>query len=168
MKAISEKNGSLLLTNPKIKPFQNLKRILNLKNICSLYKLLNFKVYFARNGRSAGKLPGGSLLTVACQSAAIAVTSKARNTLGRRAAREMLPAAHLGHPDRLDQDVLVCGDDPAAKDPALELGSHLVSGRSIDAGPLANSRALEGMTAVILHVNRRYRVVAGLRLTGLP
>src|SRR5437868_9689133 len=57
---------------------------------------LHPKVYFARNGRSAGKLPGGSLLTVACQSAAIAVTSKARNTLGRRAAREMLPAAHLG------------------------------------------------------------------------
>jgi 8-hydroxy-5-deazaflavin:NADPH oxidoreductase len=80
---------------------------------------------------------------------------------------QSLPAVHLAHPDRLDQDVLVCGDDPAAKDPALELGSHLVSGRSIDAGPLANSRALEGMTAVILHVNRRYHVVAGLRLTGL-
>jgi 8-hydroxy-5-deazaflavin:NADPH oxidoreductase len=81
---------------------------------------------------------------------------------------QSLPAAHLAHPDRLDQDVLVCGDEPAAKDPALELGSNLVSGRALDAGPLANSRALEGMTAVILHVNRRYRVVAGLRLTGLP
>ena len=32
---------------------------------------------------------------------------------------QALPAAHLAHPDRLDQDVLVCGDDPAAKDPAL-------------------------------------------------
>jgi 8-hydroxy-5-deazaflavin:NADPH oxidoreductase len=81
---------------------------------------------------------------------------------------QALPAAHLAHPDRLDQDVLVCGDDPAAKDPALELGAELVTGYAIDAGPLANSRALEGMTAVILHVNRRYRVVAGLKLTGLP
>jgi NADPH-dependent F420 reductase len=81
---------------------------------------------------------------------------------------QSLPAAHLAHPERLDQDVLVCGDEPAAKDPALELGAPLVKGRAIDAGPLANSRALEGMTAVILHVNRRYRVVAGLRLTGLP
>jgi NADPH-dependent F420 reductase len=80
---------------------------------------------------------------------------------------QALPAAHLAHPDRLDQDVFVCGDDAAAKEPALELGAHLVTGRAIDAGPLANSRALEGMTAVILHVNRRYRVVAGLRLTGL-
>jgi NADPH-dependent F420 reductase len=80
---------------------------------------------------------------------------------------QALPAAHLARPDRLDQDVFVCGDDAAAKEPALELGAHLVTGRAIDAGPLANSRALEGMTAVILHVNRRYRVVAGLRLTGL-
>ena len=81
---------------------------------------------------------------------------------------QALPASHLARPDLLDQDVLVCGDDPAAKDPALEIGSHLVTGHAIDCGPLANSRALEGMTAVLLHVNRRYRVVAGLRLTGLP
>jgi NADPH-dependent F420 reductase len=81
---------------------------------------------------------------------------------------QALPAAHLAHPERLDQDVLVCGDEAAAKDPALELGALLVTGNAIDAGPLANSRALEGMTAVILHVNRRYRVLAGLRLTGLP
>jgi predicted dinucleotide-binding enzyme len=80
---------------------------------------------------------------------------------------QALPAAHLAHPERLDQDVFVCGDEPAAKEPALELGAGLVTGRAVDAGPLANARALEGMTAVILHVNRRYRVVAGLRLTGL-
>lgn len=80
---------------------------------------------------------------------------------------QSLSAAHLAHPERLDQDVLVCGDEPAAKDPALALGADLVKGRAIDAGPLANSRALEGMTAVILHVNRRYRAVAGLRITGL-
>jgi predicted dinucleotide-binding enzyme len=62
----------------------------------------------------------------------------------------------------------VCGDAVAAKAPALELGARLVAGRAIDAGPLANSRALEGMTAVILSVNRRYRVRAGIRLTGFP
>ena len=62
--------------------------------------------------------------------------------------------------------MLVCGDDDEAKQIALELGTKLVAGRALDAGPLVNARALEGMTAVILHVNRRYRVVAGLRLTG--
>ena len=78
---------------------------------------------------------------------------------------QAVPAAHLARPEPLDEDVLICGE-PAAKEPALEFGARLVSGRAIDAGPLENSRALESMTAVILHVNRQYKVVAGLRLTG--
>ena len=41
------------------------------------------------------------------------------------------------------------------------------AGRAIDAGPLASARALEGMTAVIVNVNKRYKAHAGLRLTGL-
>jgi predicted dinucleotide-binding enzyme len=79
---------------------------------------------------------------------------------------QAVPAARLAQPELLDQDVLVCGDDLAAKEMVLDLGQSLVSGRAIDAGPLANSRALEGMTAVILHINKRYRVVAGLRVAG--
>ena len=66
-----------------------------------------------------------------------------------------------------DEDALVCGDDPAAKALALELAARLVSGRAVDAGPLASARALEGMTAVIVNVNRRYKAHAGLRVTGL-
>ena len=64
-------------------------------------------------------------------------------------------------------DALICGKDSDAKTLALELAEHL-GARGIDAGPLANSRALEGMTSVILNVNRRYKAHAGIRLTGLP
>jgi 8-hydroxy-5-deazaflavin:NADPH oxidoreductase len=64
-------------------------------------------------------------------------------------------------------DALLCGEDSDAKTRALELAEHL-GARGIDVGPLANSRALEGMTAVILNVNRRYKTHAGIRLTGLP
>jgi predicted dinucleotide-binding enzyme len=81
---------------------------------------------------------------------------------------QSLAAAHLAAPEPPDEDVFVCGDESAAKEPALELGQRLVGGRAIDAGPLANARALEGMTAVILNVNRRYKARAGIRLTGLP
>jgi len=64
-------------------------------------------------------------------------------------------------------DALICGDDPEAKELVLGLAEHLVAGRALDAGPLANARALEGMTSVILNVNKRYKAHAGLRLTVL-
>ena len=64
-------------------------------------------------------------------------------------------------------DALICGGDDRAKNLALELALRL-SDRAIDVGPLENSRALEGMTAVILNVNKRYKAHAGIRLTGLP
>jgi NADPH-dependent F420 reductase len=63
-------------------------------------------------------------------------------------------------------DALVCGGDDRAKELSLELAGR-VAERAIDVGPLENSRALEGMTAVILNVNKRYKAHAGIRLTGL-
>jgi hypothetical protein len=81
---------------------------------------------------------------------------------------QTISAIDLSRPELPDQDALICGDDPRAKQLALELAGRLVGGRAIDAGPLANSRALEGMTAVILNVNKEFGVHAGLRVTGLP
>jgi NADPH-dependent F420 reductase len=81
---------------------------------------------------------------------------------------QSVSAVELAANELPDQDALICGDDQRAKEPALELAGKLVSGRAIDAGPLANSRALEAMTAVILNVNKQYRAHAGLRLTGIP
>ena len=66
-----------------------------------------------------------------------------------------------------DEDTFVCGDDGPAKQLALELAGGLVSGRALDAGPLASARALEGMTAVIINLNKRYKAHAGLRVTGV-
>ena len=68
---------------------------------------------------------------------------------------------------KADGDALVCGDDALAKDLALELAAKVVSGRAFDAGPLASARALEGMTAVIVNLNRRYKGHAGIRISGL-
>jgi len=81
---------------------------------------------------------------------------------------QSVSAVELAANELPDQDALIAGDDLRAKEPALELAAKLVAGRAIDAGPLANSRALEAMTAVILNVNKQYRVRAGLRLTGIP
>jgi hypothetical protein len=66
-----------------------------------------------------------------------------------------------------DEDALVCGDDPQAKELALAFAGKLVGGRALDAGPLASARALEGLTAVIVNLNRRYKAHAGVRITGV-
>jgi NADPH-dependent F420 reductase len=69
---------------------------------------------------------------------------------------------------RPDEDAFVCGDDADAKALALELAAKVVAGRALDAGPLSRARALEGLTAVIVSLNKRYKGHAGIRITGLP
>jgi 8-hydroxy-5-deazaflavin:NADPH oxidoreductase len=69
--------------------------------------------------------------------------------------------------EKPDEDALVCGNDQEAKELALALAQFVVAGRAIDVGPLAVARALEGMTSVIVNVNRHYKTHAGIRLTGL-
>ena len=81
---------------------------------------------------------------------------------------QTVSAIDLSGPEPPDQDALICGDDEGAKQLALDLAGRLVAGRALDVGPLANSRALEGMTAVILNVNKQLGIHAGLRITGLP
>jgi 8-hydroxy-5-deazaflavin:NADPH oxidoreductase len=78
-----------------------------------------------------------------------------------------LAAASLAQ-GRADGDALVCGDEREAKLLALELAAKIVTGRALDAGPLASARALEGLTAVIVNLNKRYKGHAGVRVTGLP
>jgi 8-hydroxy-5-deazaflavin:NADPH oxidoreductase len=77
-----------------------------------------------------------------------------------------IAASNLGE-TAPDEDAFVCGDDERAKELSLELAAKLIAGRALDAGPLASARALEGLTAVIVNLNRRYRAHAGLRVTGV-
>jgi len=108
----------------------------------------------------AGVLPGRGELSLA-EELARSISAPVASGL------HSISAADLARPDPPDQDALICGDDPRAKEPSLELAGKLVAGQAIDVGPLANSRGLEGMVAVILNVNKRLGVHAGLRLTGL-
>lgn len=78
-----------------------------------------------------------------------------------------LAASTLGADEASDEDAFVCGDDGDAKALALDLAERLIAGRALDAGPLASARALEGLTAVIVNLNRRYKSHAGIRVTGM-
>ena len=80
---------------------------------------------------------------------------------------QSLAAAKLAA-GRPDEDAFVCGDDADAKALALELAAKAVAGRALDAGPLARARVLEGLTGLIVSLNKRYKGHAGIRVTGLP
>lgn len=65
------------------------------------------------------------------------------------------------------EDVLVVGDDPDAKQVVIELAESIVGTPGIDAGRLRLARQLEPLTAVLISINKRYKVHAGVAVTGL-
>lgn len=83
------------------------------------------------------------------------------------AAFQNVSAMHLKKLDHgVDCDVLVCGDDEAAKAQTIAL-IEAIGLRGIDAGGLMNAVAVEALTPVLLYINGRYKVKgAGIRITG--
>jgi NADPH-dependent F420 reductase len=68
----------------------------------------------------------------------------------------------------IECDLLLCGGDPEAKRVVSELGRSMGL-RPVDVGPLTNAGPLEGITAVLATVNRRYKLKnSGIKITGLP
>jgi len=97
--------------------------------------------------------------------AAVALTLPGSQVVG---AFHHLPAGPWGdleHP--LDADVLVCSDVRAAARRVVELVDGLPGLRGVDAGGLGSALAIEAMTPALLEINRRYKVHAALKLTGL-
>src|SRR5688572_26961568 len=96
----------------------------------------------------------------------------AQDRLGARArvvaAFHNVAAAKLKEGHAVDCDVLVFGDDREARDTVIALADALGT-RGVDGGVLANAVAGETLTAVLIAINRRYKIPgAGIRITGLP
>jgi NADPH-dependent F420 reductase len=67
--------------------------------------------------------------------------------------------------DLSGEDVLVCGDDAAARARVVELASAVTGRPGVDVGALRQARVLEPFTAVLIAVNKRYKTRAGVLLT---
>jgi NADPH-dependent F420 reductase len=135
-----------------------------------------------------GSLRDGQLLIDATVPLAAAVSGKATRTLGvwqgsaAQQAQEMVPdgvrvvsafhtvsAALLADLDHeLDEDVLVCGDKRADKQRVAELVAQITGLRPVDCGPLELARIVEQLTPLIISINVRNKVRAGIKITGLP
>jgi 8-hydroxy-5-deazaflavin:NADPH oxidoreductase len=69
--------------------------------------------------------------------------------------------------EQVDLDVLVLGDDRQATDLVQALAARIPGVRGVYAGRLRNCAQIEGLTANLISVNRRYKAHAGLRITDL-
>jgi NADPH-dependent F420 reductase len=83
------------------------------------------------------------------------------------AAFETVPAHRLAEPDAaIDCDVLVCGNDKAAREAVVAL-ARAAGLDALHGGGLPNAAAAETLAAVQIFLNGRYRGAAGFRATGL-
>jgi NADPH-dependent F420 reductase len=134
-----------------------------------------------------GALKEGQLLVDATVPLAAAVSGKATRTLGvwqgsaAQQALEMAPdgvrvvsafhtvsAAHLADLDsKLDEDVLICGDRREDKEQVAELVRLIPGLRPVDCGPLELARIVEQLTPLLISINARHKVRAGIRIVGL-
>jgi NADPH-dependent F420 reductase len=79
------------------------------------------------------------------------------------AAHELAEAEH-----DIECDLLMCGTDVEAKTVVIELGRSMGL-RAIDVGALSNAGPVEGITALLATINRRYKLKnSGIKITGLP
>jgi hypothetical protein len=84
------------------------------------------------------------------------------------AAFQNISYTHLSQGEAIACDVLTCGGDAQARQEVIRLAG-LLGLRGLDAGPARNARVVEGLTVVLMEINRRYKVRgAGIRVTGLP
>jgi hypothetical protein len=74
----------------------------------------------------------------------------------------------LNGDDDVDCDVIVCSDDAAALQAAMELAAKIPNIRAIDGGKLENARIVEQITALLIGLNIRHKGHGGVRITGLP
>jgi 8-hydroxy-5-deazaflavin:NADPH oxidoreductase len=132
-------------------------------------------------------LTPGHLLVDATVPLAAAISGKATRTLGvwqgsaAEAAQEMAPegvrvlsafhtvsAALLSDLDHeLDEDVLICGDRREDKDRLAEIVNGIPGLRPVDCGALEMARIVEQLTALLISINVRNKVRAGIKITGL-
>lgn len=75
----------------------------------------------------------------------------------------------LGDEPYLDhEDILAVSDDQDAKQVVCDLARAVTAKAGVDAGALRLARQLEQLIAVVISINKRYKVSSGIAVSGLP
>ena len=115
------------------------------------------------------KTPKGRYWRPAGDSAALEAQAQLGEAVRVVAAFQSISAEHLQDPTHeIDSDVMVCGEKKDDRDVAVALAAA-AGMRGIHAGGLGNTAVVEGLAAVMIAINVRYKIKnAGLRITGIP
>ncbi len=78
-----------------------------------------------------------------------------------------ISAVDLGDVDAPLGDVLVCGDNADAKQKVMDIITR-IGATAYDGGPASNAYVIEGLTGVIIALNRKYKSKHGsIKITGI-
>lgn len=83
------------------------------------------------------------------------------------AAFQNLSAKKLLGDGAVEADVITCADDADAKLSVMALAGQIAGVRGINGGPLANASLVEGITVMLVSINRAYKTQAGVRIAGI-
>jgi 8-hydroxy-5-deazaflavin:NADPH oxidoreductase len=78
------------------------------------------------------------------------------------AARKLFDLEH-----ELDGDVIVCSDNKEALRQVIWLAEQIPGLRGVNGGPLASSRYVEGITTLLVHINRNYKTESHVKIVGV-
>ena len=67
----------------------------------------------------------------------------------------------------LDGDVVICSDDKEARQQVIDLAQTISGLRGVNGGPLAASRYVEGITTLLVHINRNYKTESHIKIVGV-
>ena len=143
-------------------PFEAQRTVLEaLREVLRGKTVLDTAVALTRTG-GAFKLLHVEEGSAALQAQALLPDSKVVAAFQTISARDLLDASH-----HVEGDVVVCADDAEAKRLVMSLAERIPKLRAVDGGDLAGSRYVEGLTPLLLNVNRLYRARTAIRIVGI-
>jgi NADPH-dependent F420 reductase len=89
-------------------------------------------------------------------------TAKVVSAFKHQSAHHLIELDHA-----MEGDVLICGNDEAAKATVAGIVTRIRALRPVDVGELRNARVFEAMTALLLNINRRHKTRSSVQILGV-
>lgn len=115
------------------------------------------------------RFEGGAAHALAVEAGSAALEAQALLPESRVVAAFQTISAHelLDPTVSVDSDVVVCGDDAEAKARVMALAETVRGVRAVDGGGLASAGYVEQLTALLLNINRIYKVRSAIKIVGI-